>query len=659
MEYYVSQSTGDDKHDGLVEMTDGFHGPWKSLSRASKVDLHPGDRIFLKCGDEWTETLVPRGNGTKEDPIVIGTYGKGARPYIRRGISVAEERCILLDRVMGYSIIGLELGEARYGIEIRMDHSLSESWGPYRVEDCYFHDIINPDFPHTQSQGVDLSGWPWAIFKKLDEASDGCVLENLSVHHCFSTRCQGFHSTQYSEGGSGFGNISEIGTMYDSNTFHYSHDNNIYFCNGTNSTMINSGMFFGYPNRNEWPYGNAFIISGSPNLSKPTCGTKILDNEFGWVGDIPGGVDGCIYDLEFSQTDTCVRNNYMHNAFGEAVLIMGYAEIMNFAFDSNLIKDVLLYCTNRDMAIDIYNPNGTGTYTENLFFLKPGQRAFNQKPSGYVFHNNLEEAEGTFVKMPMVSAIAVQSESRSYTFLCETADADLRFTTDGSIPVSNSPCYLEPVTIFGSCIINMKAFKEGAFPSETNSILVDFREEERAHIHPCSTDETATEHNIITEEDFTISFFAGPDTSNLNADISWETSYFNTGINRNELTPCTGPISDDAMIDCIAIGVVITEKSIRLFECYDGQMKEVLSETCDISEQVHFGIVYRNRQPCLFINGVFRKTGFMSTKKVNPLLLPMSNETGLPGPSVGPFIIHDYPLTHAQIQVLYIHGSLN
>ena len=81
--YYVSQSSGDDSWTGQAASPDGATGPWKTLARAS-TDYVAGDRILLKCGDTWNEELHPKGSGTPENPIVIGSYGEGNKPVIDR-----------------------------------------------------------------------------------------------------------------------------------------------------------------------------------------------------------------------------------------------------------------------------------------------------------------------------------------------------------------------------------------------------------------------------------------------------------------------------------------------------------------------------------------------------------------------------------------------
>ncbi len=106
--YYVSQSSGNDAYDGRAAVWDGTHGPWKTLARASSSARQPGDRLLLKCGDVWDETLTLRGDGTATNPVIVTSHGTGQRPYIHRkpGNRTA---CVVIDNASGYVLRNLEL----------------------------------------------------------------------------------------------------------------------------------------------------------------------------------------------------------------------------------------------------------------------------------------------------------------------------------------------------------------------------------------------------------------------------------------------------------------------------------------------------------------------------------------------------------------------
>ena len=75
--YYISSSTGNNSYDGLAELYDGKSGPWQTLAKVASHRFNIGDKILLKRGDSWAETLEISSNG-----IIIGAYGSGNEPVI-------------------------------------------------------------------------------------------------------------------------------------------------------------------------------------------------------------------------------------------------------------------------------------------------------------------------------------------------------------------------------------------------------------------------------------------------------------------------------------------------------------------------------------------------------------------------------------------------
>jgi hypothetical protein len=137
--YYVSQSTGNDAWTGRAASPQGATGPWKTLARASGANYVAGDRILLKCGDTWNEELHPRGNGTPEKPITIGSYGHGNRPMIDRQDDKKDLFGIHLADQEGFKIVGIEF--ARCMTRIYGEYAVGSPTRTFIwIEDCYLHE---------------------------------------------------------------------------------------------------------------------------------------------------------------------------------------------------------------------------------------------------------------------------------------------------------------------------------------------------------------------------------------------------------------------------------------------------------------------------------------------------------------------------------------
>ena len=78
--YYVSSENGDDANDGTTPET-----AWKTLTKASSIrQLKAGGSILLKAGCVWNgeQLFIDNAIGSADAPIVIGSYGEGAKPVI-------------------------------------------------------------------------------------------------------------------------------------------------------------------------------------------------------------------------------------------------------------------------------------------------------------------------------------------------------------------------------------------------------------------------------------------------------------------------------------------------------------------------------------------------------------------------------------------------
>jgi hypothetical protein len=76
--YYVSP-TGSDNAAGT------FNHPWRSVERASKAALAPGDRLLLARGGTYHGTLRIGRSGVADHPIVVGSWGTGDLPVLTGG----------------------------------------------------------------------------------------------------------------------------------------------------------------------------------------------------------------------------------------------------------------------------------------------------------------------------------------------------------------------------------------------------------------------------------------------------------------------------------------------------------------------------------------------------------------------------------------------
>ncbi len=82
--YYVSESAGNDAYDGLAQVWNGTHGPWKTLTKVNNTDLLPGDSVLFERGGEYRSNIgLDRQDGTASGRITFGAYGNPSQPKPR------------------------------------------------------------------------------------------------------------------------------------------------------------------------------------------------------------------------------------------------------------------------------------------------------------------------------------------------------------------------------------------------------------------------------------------------------------------------------------------------------------------------------------------------------------------------------------------------
>ncbi|HEV2397776.1 MAG TPA: hypothetical protein VGS27_12595 [Candidatus Sulfotelmatobacter sp.] len=81
--YYVSSSSGSDANPGTQAQ------PFQTLAKVNGLSLNPGDSVYLKRGDTWSEQLIPGSSGTSGNAITFDAYGTGAAPVLTPRINLS------------------------------------------------------------------------------------------------------------------------------------------------------------------------------------------------------------------------------------------------------------------------------------------------------------------------------------------------------------------------------------------------------------------------------------------------------------------------------------------------------------------------------------------------------------------------------------------
>ena len=185
--YYISSSRGNDENDGLSEDT-----PFKTLTKVSQLELKPGSKLLLRASDVWQrQMLMPKGSGTREKPIVIGTYGTGAKPIISPGYSNNTIYGIRIVNGSGYEIRGLEIMNCYGGIVFWYENTYNHKY--ILIENCYVHQVTGTTTGWgggwDQKMPVDLVMASGICINGSDAYGNSRICEDITIRNTKIDRC--------------------------------------------------------------------------------------------------------------------------------------------------------------------------------------------------------------------------------------------------------------------------------------------------------------------------------------------------------------------------------------------------------------------------------------------------------------------------------------
>ena len=173
--YYVSSVNGDDANPGTSQ-----DEPFQSLSKINEITLGPGDQVLLEKGSVFDSQYLHIKEGSKGSeaaPIIISTYGDGARPQINaNGTGV------------WYQSYGQQLGNAQHKWQGNVSSAVL-------LKDVEYIEISGLEITNDRDRGIHLddAGKPWNGKNVMDRTgvagmtqnigtADHIVLDDLYVH---------------------------------------------------------------------------------------------------------------------------------------------------------------------------------------------------------------------------------------------------------------------------------------------------------------------------------------------------------------------------------------------------------------------------------------------------------------------------------------------
>ena len=367
--YYVSQSSGNDTWTGIAESPANGTGPWKSLAKAA-VKFAPGDRILLKCGDTWNEELAPKGEGTPQNPIIIGYYGKGAKPVIDRQDEKQDHSGIRLADQGGFRIVGLEFIHCMTGIYA--EYSANCPTKKFiSIEDCYFHDSTL--YQHYEDYPKHKIGLGICFF--TFELQNKKVLTDITIKNCvFRRLASGVWTNSPDNFNKGASFIYPFGNMvFDDCLF----DEGMQWQQGIRG--VERGGMRNCVTLDTGRYKNFRSFNGVAGSMFFRCKDWVFENcEWGYV-DIGGGSgDAEAFDFEGNCDNMLMKNCIFHDTDGPGFLLCCYASDGNpnkgIKMENCLINGKSKRPIHLGKGAIINTTDHTqATWTNCRFYLSPGE----------------------------------------------------------------------------------------------------------------------------------------------------------------------------------------------------------------------------------------------------------------------------------------------
>ena len=322
--FYVSSSQGHDANSGTSP-----EQAWQTLEQVSNSSFEPGDRILFRAGDEFIGQLDVNSSGTKEAPIVFGSYGEGNKPIINSAPTPGGSyiTSVLIRNQSFVELEGLEVTNDRQ--EKRAGEDQQQGYGIFVhnnggqvMEHFHFRNLKVRDVYAITTEGIDFDDLQVAgIYFRTERNTDSDSLrqiKNITVEDSFITRTGKFGVwTQHGGGAPGVGDDKS-----NRNKNLIFRNNHTYHTGGSGITPGRSYNLLMEGNRFEYPGSGIDSRMANRGSGAWFFGGRNIIAQFNKVISARGPGDTYSIHIDHSNENVFVQFNYSEDSEG------GFAEIL-------------------------------------------------------------------------------------------------------------------------------------------------------------------------------------------------------------------------------------------------------------------------------------------------------------------------------------------
>jgi len=419
--FYIDASAGSDANSGTSASL-----AWSSLAPVNQHKFQADDRVLFHSGQSWTGVLDPHGSGTAAHPIVLGSYGDGAKPLFK---GEGADATLVLSEVSGWTVQdiavtnhGANAGK-EVGILLHANH-LSSAIHLLRVDVS----DVNGDVDSKSAGGISVYAW--------GKDNDVARFDDVLIDHCTVSHVDGqgiFFHTKNEDGKSYTNtNIRITGTTITDV------GRNAIFLRGSLAALIDHNIVRFAAART---HGNAVAVGWSKD-------TVVRDNEISGTGIHTGEHENGAIDVDDGASGTIVEYNWSHDNVGGAVNVGAqpgrdcddYGTIVRYNLSENdgtrafgiggAIHDTLIY----NNTVYVGKGHSSRIVTAGQFTHYP------QLPDGIFFARNVVYNEGKAGFEWAAKNVAIDGNC----YLGRSPDSLL---PDGHIVKDKTPLHLSGVPI--------------------------------------------------------------------------------------------------------------------------------------------------------------------------------------------------------------------
>ncbi|GAA4280445.1 right-handed parallel beta-helix repeat-containing protein [Gaetbulibacter aestuarii] len=340
--YYINADSGNDNYSGT-----SVDRPWASLEKLNTTTLKPGDYILIKAGTKYYGQLICNGSGTKNQPIIIDSYGEGSKPGIHgEGKKLFT---LLLRNVEYWQIRNIEitnLGEQRQA-KRRGVMILAEDFG-----DCRGIVLDGLEIHHVNGSLVKKEGGGSAIYWKnsgdrIKSRFVDLMIQNCYLHHCGRN---GINSRGYTNRNDWY---PSLGVIIRNNLLEKIPGDGIVPI-GCDGAIVEFNVLRDFPDILSHQEAAAGIWPWSSD------NTIIQFNE---VSGHKAKWDGQGFDADYNCIGTIIQYNYSHDNYGGFLLVCNNGNTFGSAGNVGTKNAVIRYNVSVNDGIRPYPTERKGPFS--------------------------------------------------------------------------------------------------------------------------------------------------------------------------------------------------------------------------------------------------------------------------------------------------------